>query len=170
MEFVKIVLFCLCAAVAYGIIHDQVTAHLCVEYFTIAHAPLFPTQSPFLLAIGWGIVGTSWVGLPLGLTLAAAARIGSVRKHSLPDLRGLILGLLASMAVVAIVAGALGAYLVATGSAPVPGGWALVIPPAKHVAFSAAAWAHMASYGSGTLGGLLVIGYVIRRRMRSIVA
>jgi hypothetical protein len=170
MEFIKIVLFCLGAAVAYGILHDQVTAHLCVEYFTIAHAPLFPTQSPFLLAIGWGIVGTSWVGLPLGLTLAAAARIGSRHKLSLSDLRGLILRLLAAMAVLAVVAGALGAYLVATGTAPVPGGWALVIPPAKHVAFSAAACAHMASYVSGTLGGLLVIGFVTRRRMRSVVA
>jgi hypothetical protein len=143
-----------------------VTAHLCVEYFTIAHAPLFPTQSPFLLAIAWGIIGTSWVGLPLGLTLAAAARIGSVRKLSLSDLRRPILGLLVAMAGLAIVAGASGAYLVATGRAAVPGGWAMVIPPAKHAAFSAAAWAHMASYVSGTLGGLLVIGYVIRRRMR----
>jgi hypothetical protein len=169
MEFVKIVLFCLGAAIAYGILHDQVTAHLCVEYFTIAHAPLFPTRSPFLMAVGWGIVGTSWVGLPLGLTLAAAARIGSHRKLALSDLRGLILRLLAAMAVLAIVAGAVSAYLVATGNAPVPGGWALVIPPAKHVAFSAAAWAHMASHVSGTLGGLLVIGCVIRRRMRSVV-
>ena len=77
MEALKIVLFATLAAVCYGILHDQVTAHLCVEYFTIAHPPVFPTESPFWLAIGWGIIATWWVGLPLGVLLAVAARFGA---------------------------------------------------------------------------------------------
>ena len=34
-ESVKIVLFCIVAACAYGIAHDMVTVHVCVEYFTV---------------------------------------------------------------------------------------------------------------------------------------
>jgi hypothetical protein len=165
MEFVKIVAFAVGAAIAYGIVHDQVTAHLCVEYFTIAHPPVFPTRSPFLLAIGWGVIATWWVGLPLGIALGLVARLGPPPRLSLAELRPLIFWLLAAMAFCAIAAGALGGYLVATGRAQVPGGWAELIPAAKQVAFSADAWAHLASYLSGIIGGLAVIGYALLWRI-----
>lgn len=166
MEFAKIVLFSLAAAIVYGILHDQVTAHLCVEYFTIAHPPVFHTQSPFLLALGWGVLATWWVGLPLGLLLAVVARLGPVQRLALADVRPWIIRLLIAMAICALVAGVVGSYLVATGILPVPGDWAMRIPPSKQVAFSADAWAHLASYGSGILGGLVLIGYAFLRRMR----
>ena len=51
MEAVKIGILCIAVAVVYGILHDQVTARVCVEYFTIGHPPMFPTNSPTLL--GW---------------------------------------------------------------------------------------------------------------------
>jgi hypothetical protein len=35
IESLKIVVLCIVAAIAYGILHDQVTARVCVEYFTI---------------------------------------------------------------------------------------------------------------------------------------
>jgi len=82
-ESVKIVLFCIVAACAYGIAHDMVTVHVCVEYFTVAHPPVFPTASPLLLALGWGIIATWWVGLLLGVPLAAVCRIG--RRPVLPS-------------------------------------------------------------------------------------
>jgi hypothetical protein len=31
--------------VVYGIVHDQVTARVCVEYFTVGHPPVFQTNS-----------------------------------------------------------------------------------------------------------------------------
>jgi hypothetical protein len=167
MEFAKIVLFSLAAAIVYGILHDQVTAHLCVEYFTIAHPPVFPTQSPFLLALGWGVLATWWVGLPLGLLLAAVARWGPRRRLALADVRPWILRLLIAMAICALVAGIVGSYLVAAEIAPVPGGWAARIPSEKQVAFSVDAWAHTASYGAGLLGGLALIGYAFLRRIRA---
>jgi hypothetical protein len=166
LEYFKIVLLCVFAAVAYGILHDQVTAHLCVEYFTIAHPPVFPTQSPFLLAIGWGIIATWWVGLPLGLALGAAARVGSGGKLTYIDLLPFILRLLATIALCALIAGVLGAVLMANGQIQVPGGWSAVIPRGKWVTFSADAWAHLASYGAGIIGGLALIGYVAWRRAR----
>src|SRR5438067_12449114 len=80
MKFVSIILLCVVAAVLYGIAHDQVTARVCVEYFTIGHPPLFNTDSPTLLAIGWGITSTWWVGLILGIGAAMAARLGARPK------------------------------------------------------------------------------------------
>src|ERR1700722_16293989 len=56
-------------AVVYGIIHDQITVRLCVEYFSLAHPPLFPVSSPTLLGLCWGLAATVGVGLVLGYLL-----------------------------------------------------------------------------------------------------
>ena len=90
MESLKIILMAVAAAVLYGIMHDQITARVCVEYFTIGHPQLFvfPTDDPTLLGIGWGIVATWWVGLPLGIALDccpswyATATCGSLISRS----------------------------------------------------------------------------------------
>ena len=66
MESLKIIALCIFSAVLYGILHDQVTARVCVEYFTIGHPPVFATESPTLLAIGWGIIATWWGRAVLG--------------------------------------------------------------------------------------------------------
>lgn len=166
MEALKIIGFATLAAIGYGIVHDQVTAHLCVEYFTIAHPPVFPTVSPFWLAIGWGIIATWWVGLILGLLLAIAARAGKHGKLGLADLRKPILLLMLFSGAVALLAGLLGAALGALHVVTLAGDWAELIPASKHVAFLAAMWAHSASYLSGMLGGLFVIWRAIRQRRR----
>jgi hypothetical protein len=167
IEAARIAAFSTGAAILYGLIHDQVTAHLCVEYFSVAHPPVFPTESPFLLAIGWGIIATWWVGLSLGLALAAAALIGPAPRLGLADLRKPIILLMAVSGVAAILSGALGALLVASGFVPVPGGWGDILPPAKHIAFTADAWAHLASYGVGFLGGVFLIARSIWLRVRA---
>jgi len=73
MESLKIVFASIAAAILYGIVHDQFTARICVEYFTVFHPPVFATRSPTLLGIGWGIIATWWVGALLGLVLALVA-------------------------------------------------------------------------------------------------
>ena len=50
VETLKIVVLCIVSAIVYGILHDQVTARVCVEYFTIGHPPIFHTDDPTLLA------------------------------------------------------------------------------------------------------------------------
>jgi len=166
MQFVKIVAFTVLAAIGYGIVHDQVTAHLCVEYFTVAHPPVFPTQSPFWLAIGWGIIATWWVGLPLGIGIAVGARVGGLPKLGVCQIRPMIFRLLAVMALCAATAGLLGYLLVATGRAGVPGGWGEDLPTEKWAAFSADAYAHVTSYLTGAVGGVILIFRVIWRRYR----
>ena len=44
--------------------------------------PVFGTESPTLLGIGWGILATWWVGLLLGVPLAFAARAGSPKRDA----------------------------------------------------------------------------------------
>lgn len=164
-ETAGIVGFSTLAAVVYGIAHDQVTAHLCVEYFSIAHPPVFDTDSPLLLGLGWGIIATWWVGLPLGLGLAAAARLGSAPRLGLTELRSPIVKLMVASAIAALIAGAMGATLFVVGVIGVPGLWGAVIQPDRQAAFTADAWAHLVSYGFGILGGLFLIGHTIRRRL-----
>ena len=77
MEALKIVVLCLLTGALYGVLHDQVTARVCLEYFTVFHPDIFHTQSPTLLALGWGVLATWWVSLTLGILLAIAARAGS---------------------------------------------------------------------------------------------
>ena len=80
MEPLKILLLCVDAAVVYGILHDSVTARVCVEYFTVGHPPVFDTDSPTLLAFGWGFIATWWVGFILGILAIAACRLGAGRN------------------------------------------------------------------------------------------
>ncbi|HEX8624795.1 MAG TPA: hypothetical protein VF782_06920 [Allosphingosinicella sp.] len=165
-EAMRIVLFAMLAAIGYGILHDQVTAHLCVEYFTVAHPPVFGTESPFLLGLGWGILATWWVGLGLGSALAAAARLGSAPRLGLPDLRRPIVLLMTASALAALLAGLCGALFASTGLFTLPDDLASAIAPDRHVAFAAAAWAHTASYAAGGVGGVFLIIRTIRRRVR----
>src|SRR3954447_21650435 len=98
MQSALIVLLSIASAVAYGILHDQVTARVCVEYFTVGHPPVFPTESPTLLAIGWGILATWWAGLLLGIPLTLAARAGRRPKRSVRSLVRPVVTLLFVMA------------------------------------------------------------------------
>jgi len=167
MEFLKIIAICVVAAIAYGIIHDQITARICVEYFTIFHPPVFSTQSPTLLGIGWGIIATWWVGALLGGLLATSARAGSKQLLPAAELIKPISILLLVMAVCAIVAGLLG-FIFARSEGGTPPEWvAMRLPPARHAGFMADWWAHSASYASGFFGGLALCAWVIWRRIRT---
>ncbi|HVV99432.1 MAG TPA: hypothetical protein VHB77_03765 [Planctomycetaceae bacterium] len=166
MHAIRIVLLCIGAAVLYGIAHDQITARVCVEYFTIGHPPIFGTEDPTLLGIGWGIIATWWVGLLLGIPLAIAARAGSRPKRSARSLIRPLAWLLGISAVCALAAGLTGWALAQTGDVFLFGFLADEIPPEKHAAFLADAWAHSASYLVGGVGGIVLMILVWRSRGR----
>jgi len=169
MQAALIVLCAVLSAIGYGVLHDQVTVRVCLEYFTIGHPPVFGTASPSLLAIGWGVIATWWVGLPLGVALAIAARAGSkpaLRAQSLIRPIGV---LLLVMATCALLAGFVGAVLARSG-------WIFLLEPlysevprTKHVAFLADAWAHTASYLAGILGGSILVVRTWRSRRVPVV-
>ena len=164
-EALKIVLLSLSAAIVYGVLHDQVTAHLCVEYFTVAHPMIIPTTSPFLLAMFWGVFATWWVGLSLGVGLAVAARVGPAPRLGVAELAWPILMSMLLTGAAALLAGAGGAALMARGSVSLSGWLAETIPADRHVAFIADAMAHRMSYAAGGLGGLALICFTVWKRL-----
>lgn len=164
MQSAGIVLMCVFAAMGYGIVHDQITARVCVEYFTIGHPPVFPTDDPTLLGIGWGIIATWWVGLLLGVPLAIVARGGSRPKRSLGSLVRPLFSLLAVMAASALVAGVVGWLLALQGLVYLVDPMAREVPADRHAVFLADLWAHSASYLVGLVGGVFVMVRVWRSR------
>ena len=157
MTVLRIVMATVVAAVAYGILHDMITAHVCVEYFTVAHPFIIPSQDPVVMALLWGVLATWWVGLILGVGLAAAARCGAAPKLEPQALCMPVLRLLGTTVVCAMLVGLIG-YVCARS------GWIWLLPPlsdkipaAAHPRFFFDAFAHTASYALGFLGGSRVI-------------
>src|SRR5690349_12479623 len=145
MQPLGIIFLCVLAAVIYGIIHDQITARICVEYFTIGHPPVFATGSATLLGLGWGLIATWWVGLLLGIPLAIAARVGPRRKRTAASLVKPILVLLLIMGCCALVAGMAGFVLARHGAVVLFEPLASRVPPERHLYFIVDLWAHSAS-------------------------
>jgi hypothetical protein len=169
MQSLKIILTCVGAAVLYGIVHDQFTAHICVEYFSVFHPPVFSTTSPTLLALGWGVIATWWMGAFLGVLLAFAARAGSRNKIDVRELVRPISKLLVAVGFLATVAGLTG-YVLASRGAIAPPSWVgSLLPPARHARFMADWSAHNASYFFGFFGGILLCILTIRKRRNSVV-
>ena len=161
MQSVKIFLACVVAAVLYGIVHDQITAHLCIEYFTVFHPKIIDSQSPTLLGLAWGVVATWWVGAILGILLAIVSQAGFRPKLQVRDLLRPICILLAVMGVCALAAGCIG-YI---------SGWvsqdsAALVPISARKAFAADFWAHSASYLAGVVGGVAFCVFAYRKRLR----
>ncbi|MGC3991735.1 MAG: hypothetical protein QM796_18990 [Chthoniobacteraceae bacterium] len=155
----RIILLCAGAAIIYGVLHDQVTARLCLEYFTVAHPPLFPVTSPTLVALCWGTAATAGLGTVFGVLLAQLAHAGSQPPLSATRLMCPLAKLLGAMALSALAAGGGGYWLARWGVISMPAVLAAVIPPAKHDFFMAVWFAHGASYLVG-LGGA---GFVLFR-------
>ena len=164
MQFLAIVALGVLAAITYGVLHDEITARICVEYFTIGHPPIFGTDNPTLLGLGWGVLATWWVGVLLGIPLAAAARLGNRPKRSAATLVRPLVILMAVSAICAALAGFVGALLARAGLIVLIESLATQVPRQKHAAFLADLWTHGASYLSGFIGGGFVIVWVWRSR------
>jgi hypothetical protein len=164
MKALAIIAPCIASAVVYGIVHDQITARVCVEYFTIGHPPVFHTDSPTLLGLGWGIIATWWAGLLLGIPLAIAARAGRRPRRSVRSLVRPILTLLLIMGLCALLAGIAGYVLGSLEAIVLVDRLASMVPHDRHAKFLAAGGAHLASYLVGFVGGLVVIARVWRSR------
>jgi hypothetical protein len=164
VQAIGIILLSVVAAVVYGIVHDQITARICVEYFTIGHPRLISSESPTVLGLFWGVVATWWVGLPLGVGLALAARVGRRPKLDVPSLIRPILLLLGCMFMVATVAGLFGFITSKMGMFHLVEPLASRVPESRHIAFLTDGWAHSGSYLTGVVGGIVLCILTWRRR------
>jgi hypothetical protein len=169
MEALKIATTCVVAAVLYGIVHDQFTARICIEYFTVFHPPIFHTQSATWLGIGWGIVATWWVGAFFAVPMILAARAGSRPPLPASELLSSIAFLLSCMAAIAVLSGITGYVLARKGVLDTDWLTGVLPSPATRWRFMADWWAHTASYGTAFVGGLVVCVVTYRRRLRSLV-
>jgi len=156
LEFIKIWLLCIGAAIAYGIVHDQFTARICVEYFTVYHPPVLQTTDPTLLALGWGVIATWWVGFLLGLPLALLSRVGKWPQQTAADLCKPLLMLTMTMATFALICGFLG-YRNAVAHHQSDFECRLLTDKC----------AHLASYAIGELGGIVLCGMVLLKRWKA---
>ena len=165
LRFLGIVLLCIAASVAYGLVHDQITIRISPEYFTVLHPQILPDATPLtVLALAWGVIATWWVGLTLGLILAIASCAGSRPKLSARDLVQPVTVLLMSMAIGAAVAGVVG-YLLGVYGLIVPAPFvAEHVPTANINRVFAAGGAHLASYLIGFVGGIGVAVRAWKRR------
>ncbi len=161
MEAAKIWLVAIVATVAYGIAHDLVTTRVSLEYFTVAHAGIVETQSPTLLAFGWGVVATWWAGVLLGGLIALTARFGKRRKIAVRDLAGPGASLMLAIGVLSLIAGVAGYIAAGAGAISLSDSFAADIPPGgAHQRFLAVAWAHTAAYGGGGVGATLFAAWI----------
>ena len=164
----KIILLCIVGACVYGIVHDQITARISVEYFTIGHPIIVDTTSPTVLGLVWGVVATWWMGLILGVPIALVSRVGRFEKLSARELVKPIGLLLMSMGCVALVSGVVGHVLAREGRIELIG-WP-AIHEDRHTAFLTAWWAHSASYYAGVVGGVVLLNVLVLWRRRRTVS
>ena len=166
MKFLGIILLAVGASVLYGILHDQITVRVCLEYFTVGHPMIIESESPTLLAIAWGIVATWWMGLLLGLPLALCCCAGPAPAIGPRELLKPVAYLLLLMATLALISGIAGFQAARSGMVTLLPSLADRIPPARHAAFIADLWAHLASYASGFLGGVVLCARSVVLRQR----
>lgn len=155
-EPLKIILITTGAAIAYGVVMDQITIRLCPEYFTVAHPHILNTGSLVLLALAWGVVATWWAGAIAGIVFAFAARAASPTKLTWRHFVRPVLVLLAVMAACALAAGSAGDWMASTGQIPAVQAWGSLLPAEKHAAFMADLFAHAMSYFVGAVGALII--------------
>lgn len=156
MDHLKTILLCLFGAITFGILHDLITANICIEYFTIAHPKVIESQNPFLLALVWGALATWWVGLILGILIVGFNAIGKSDKVPFSRIKRYVIRLLLIMPLTSLVAGLIGYILARTNAIHLIGELAETIPFEKQQAFLAVAWAHVSSYIVGFIGGIVI--------------
>jgi hypothetical protein len=170
MQGLRIVGLGVLAAVVYGILHDNVTVRVCAEYFTVFHPDLFRTDNPWVLALGWGVLATFWMGGILGAALAGAARLGRRPKLTWRELVRPVGLLLALTGMASLAVGVLAfSSASARGWGP-PAHMASRIPIEKHAAFVGVLAAHNTAYFAGFVGGVALCVWTYRKRGRAIGA
>ena len=161
-QSLQIVALCVGSAVVYGVLHDLVTAHLSVEYFTVAH-PYLGIDEPIALALVWGVLATWWVGVLLGVPLAFAALRGPRPPVTARALRPGLARLLVVMGVAAAASMLLVALALGEDFA-LPDPLFERVPRDRHARLGIAAVGHSVSYFVGFVGGIALIARTWRAR------
>ena len=95
-----------------------------------------------------------------------ACRVGSWPTFAAADLIRPMGVVLVVMACASLLAGITGYILAKAGAVQLMGSLARRVSPEKHVAFLADGAVHLAAYGVGFFGGLVLCGWVLFRQRR----
>lgn len=82
---IRIIGLCMLAAIAYGVVHDQITVRVCVEYFSVTHAAIMHSRSNLVAEFLWGAAAFWWTGLIAAFLIVLAARQGRLRDSEILD-------------------------------------------------------------------------------------
>ncbi len=149
----------------YGILHNQITTRISLEYFTIGHCKIIDSTSPTLLGIAWGIYANWWVGLSIGVLFALVGRVGHWKKRDASSFVKPLCFMSLFSAIGAGVAGFLGYILTGKGILGLSAPLSSAVPASNHAPYIAALWMHTASYFVGTASGLIVALLVLTGRI-----
>ena len=164
-QIILIISLCLFVTLTYGIVHNQLTTRISLEYFTIGHHKIIDSTSPTLLGIAWGIYSNWWVGLSLGILLAVVGRAGHWKKRDAYSfIKPLCFISLVSI-IGAGIAGFLGYMLTDNGVLGLSAPLSTAVPASNHASYIAALWMHTASYFVATAASLILALFVFTRRI-----
>jgi hypothetical protein len=155
-DSVRIVALFTATAVVYGVVHDQVTARVCIEYFTLAHPRIVPSDAPAVVGLAWGLLASAPAGAFAGGLVALAARDGPRPPLDWRHFLRAVMCIAAAMAAIALLAGLAGHRLAARGVIRMIDDYAHLVPVERHPRFMAVVHAHLASFGVGLVGTLWV--------------
>ncbi len=161
-HWLAIISMCVLASVAYGIVHDQITIRVCHEYFTQFHPRIFPTDNHTLIALGWGVIATWWVGLPLGALLAMTARAGRRPRLGAKELVVPLARTLIVVGCVATIVGVIAWVLLRDITLPDPA--FELLDPDRHGRLATCWVIHNTSYWGGGVAGVWLAVSIFRRR------
>jgi hypothetical protein len=150
--------------VGYAMLQDQVSARLCVEYFTIFHQPIPGITDPTLIGMGWGFLGSWYGGAIMGVSAGLTSSLGP--KPPLP-LSVIVRGMLGVMLTTGLVT-ALAGYATyvnmelfgITLDETVVG----ALPPENRKLVFVVANYHLVAYGISILGSIILCLVLARLR------
>ena len=154
------------AAIAYGVVHDQISVRICPEYLTEWHPKIIASEDPTVVALAWGVVATWWFGLILGAVLALAATAGKRPFAPWLWIKRAIVGIFVTAAIAALVGWSIfhfaGAELRHEFFGP-------IFVDRDHIwwrAFSSVAAMHEASYDAAGVSTLIAAIVIFHKRSR----
>jgi hypothetical protein len=169
IESLKIFVFVAVAVIGYGIVHDQFTARICVEYFTVAHEPkIVDSQSPTIVGLAWGVYSTWRVGVVFGFASATLARLSHWPKISFGQLIKPVSYLVFAIAAASLLTGSVSYVMAEYDLISLGSPMASAIEETDHSRFLSNRWSHRAAHAVGLLGGsMLCAGIWIFRKRQS---
>lgn len=167
LEPYAIVALCVAGGVLYGIGHDLVTAHLCLEYFRPPfHHPPFVSDSPIRHAFYFGFAATWWAGLLNGLFLAIAAQIGHWPRRTAGRLIKPVCVVFLITGLVSAAAGVRAYAAEKRDRTGMPDAVPRMMDQDRDARLAAVIAAHRAVYPTGIAGGMILCIVVFAGRLR----